>query len=80
MIKGLMTDGKKVFSLAKQNEMVVLVENGKETDNYYPVCLSNEPDGKSPEDWIRSISFHYEMRGFKGQLSFIVKPFKGFDF
>lgn len=80
MIKGLLSNGKKAFKSAKSNEMVVLVENGKETDNNYPVCLSSEPDSKSPEDWIRGISFHYEMRGFNGQLSFIVKPFNGFDF
>lgn len=77
MIKGLLSSGKKAFNAANYDDIVVLVEDGKETDNYYPVWLSCEPDTKSPEDWIRGISFHYEMRGFKGSLTFVVKKENG---
>ena len=76
MLKLLLAKGRRAFNNANDDEMVVLVENGKETDNIYPICQWGEPDMKSPEDWIRGISFTYQMRKFKGTLSFVVKPYK----
>ena len=56
---------------------VVLVENGKETNNAYPVWSSYEPDSKSPAEWVRGIYLHNELNGCQVDVSFTTRQGKG---
>lgn len=40
------------------NDEIVLCEDGKESDNTYPLWGLIEIDMKSPKEWINSILFH----------------------
>lgn len=70
MLKSLLAKARKAFNNAEDNEEVVLVVNGKETNNTYPIAAMGEPDGKTPDDWVRGIAFHYQRINFNGTLSF----------
>ena len=79
MLKLLLAKARQVFNNAEDDEEVVLVVNGRETKNTYPISAMGEPDNKSPEDWVCSIAFNYQRINFQGTLSFKTRkcePFK----
>lgn len=79
MLKLLLAKAREQFNNANDDDEVVLVVNGNETNNTYPISAMGEPDGKSPDDWVRGIAFHYELKKFTGTLSFKTRkcePFK----
>lgn len=68
---------KKFQKQAKHREdKLVLVEDGKETSNEYPYWAIHE-DAKSPEEWVGSIMFHWELTGMKKELTMKFVPYNG---
>ena len=64
-----------------KKDALVLVENGKETNNLYELVYMNEPDTKTIEDWVGGILFINKFSGKNATISFslkkdCVKPFK----
>lgn len=52
------------------NDGVVLVEDGKETNNVYELWALREPDTKTPTDWVRGI---FLFRGSDLNVDFKIK-------
>lgn len=62
-----------ILKKAERQDTIILCEDGKETDNEYPVGDIYEPDAKSPEDWVNSIMFFYRLEKKTSKLSFKLK-------
>ena len=63
-----------------RKDALVLVENGKETNNRYELAYMYEPDTKTIEDWVGGILFINKFSGKNATISFnlkkdCVKPF-----
>lgn len=62
--------------LVDRNDAIVLVEDGVETSNSYPLWAHLEsccPDTKTVDDWIDGIFLHYRLRGEEHDVSFVIK-------
>ena len=58
-----------------RNDKIVLTEDGKETDNYYPMWILDEASSnKTPTEWVGGIMFDYAIRKRECHLDFIFKP------
>ncbi len=44
-----------------RNDVIVLYEDGKETNNTYPLSCINEPDTKSVSEWVRDIILYHDV-------------------
>ena len=73
MKKRLLRQMKKLLKKADRYDTIVLCEDGKETENNYPVWCMYEPDTKSPEDWINSIFFFQKLQKKDTTLSLKLK-------
>ena len=75
MNKKLKAEMKSLLKQANRDDSIVLCENGKETENDYPVWMAYErtPDTKSPSDWINGIVFFYELQKKTSELALKIK-------
>lgn len=55
----------------KKEFTAVLHEDGKPTDNTFPLGFPQEKDAKTPQEWINGIMFDWELRGMKTNLTLI---------
>ena len=66
--------------LKDRDDAIVLVEDGVETTNTYPLWAHLEsccPDTKTVDDWIDGIFLHYRLRGEEHDVSFNVRKAHG---
>lgn len=66
--------------LKDRDDAIVLVEDGVETSNSYPLWAHLEsccPDTKTVSDWIDGIFLHYLLRGESHDVSFNVRKAHG---
>lgn len=65
---------KDLRAFLKHNKgLIVLCEDGKETNNTYPLPVTQERDASSPADWLNGIMFGWCLRGQKTELKLILK-------
>ena len=62
-----------ILKKAERQDTIILCEDGKETNNEYPIEDAYEPDANSPEDWVNSIVFFYTLEKKTSKLSFKLK-------
>lgn len=66
--KALLKVVKAFLKKAKNREdKLVLVEDGKDTTNEYPYWVTKD-EGKTPQEWVNGIMFHWEFGGMKKNL------------
>ena len=66
----LRKQAKKLYMEAKDNQAIMLCENGVGTECCYPLALSYEFDAKTPLEWVNSIILHHILNNKKEKLSF----------
>lgn len=73
----LQTIVKQMAAQLDKNDKIVLVEDGKKTNNTYDYEALVSHDAKSPSDWVNSILFFNKLQGKENvKVSFVLEKNK----
>lgn len=75
----LMKQFRSLMKVADRYDAIVVCEDGKETNNSYPIRQAYEhcPDTKTPEDWICGIAFHHSISKLTCKVTLALKKGAG---